>query len=177
VFTCKSGEWSVNLPFLCTKCGVCCTLDDFLTAGEVNAKLEENPQVHAKLKTLYNELGKLWETDEAKYDHYTTQAPCPFLRNKICSIYTIRPDGCRQFPNTPFGMQSQDCQPLNRFKKQCIALKRGRTSKVTFHFTGASLKPVRFTEEQYQKCIAKLRQAGITDDELTLVHRLNKRKP
>ncbi len=174
-FASKSGGLAVNLPFLCTKCGVCCTLEDFLMAGEVNAKPEENPQIHAKLKALYDELGKLLEEGEAKYDHYTMHTPCPFLKDKVCSIYPIRPEGCRQFPNTPFGMQTQDCQPLNRFKKQLSALKKGRACKETYHFTDASQEPERFTEKQYQKCIAKLRQAGITEDELALFHRFNKK--
>lgn len=109
-FTCKSGEWSINLPFLCTKCGVCCTLEDFLTTGEINAKPEENPRVHAKIKALHEELGKMWEADEAKYDHYTTHTSCPFLSNKSCTIYQIRPDGCRLFPKTAFGIHIEPFQ-------------------------------------------------------------------
>jgi Fe-S-cluster containining protein len=176
-FKSKSGGWSINLPYLCNKCGVCCTLDDFLVAGPINAKPEKYPEVCAKAKTLYEEVGKLWEKDEAKYDHYITHTPCPFLENKLCSIYEIRPDGCRQFPNTPFGMLTQNCEALNRFKKQQVALKKGRATKATYHFTGTgeSIKPSKFTETQYQNCIAKLHQAGITEDELSLFHDLNKR--
>jgi hypothetical protein len=72
-------------------------------------------------------------------------------------------------------MLTQNCEALNRFKKQQGALKKGRTTKATYHFTGAreSIKPSKFTETQYQNCIAKLRQAGITEDELTLFHQLN----
>ncbi len=181
-FKAKSGDWSINLPFLCGKCGVCCTLDDFLTAGEISTKPEEQPEVQAKLKALYDKLGKLLEAGEAKYDDYTMHTPCPFLTNKTCSIYQIRPDGCRQFPNTTFGMQTQDCEALTRFKKQCATLKKGRTAKENYYFTGASkgataifqsLRPAKFTEKQYQVCIAKLRQAGITEDELTLFNCFN----
>jgi Fe-S-cluster containining protein len=178
-FKTKSGEWSINLPFLCNKCGVCCTLDDFLTAGEIKAKAQEQPEVHAKLKALYDELGKLLEAGEAEYDDYTMHNPCPFLCNKTCMIYQIRPEGCRQFPNTAFGMQTQDCVPLTRFKKQRSALKKGRASKETYYFTGECGEPVKaskFTEKQYQNCISKLRQAGITDEELTLFHQLNEHK-
>lgn len=174
-FKSKSGGWSINLPFLCNQCGVCCTLDDFLTAGPINAKPQEHPEVCAKAKALYEELGKLWEADEANYDQYITQTPCPFLENKTCTIYEFRPSGCRQFPNTPFGMLTQNCQALNRFKKQLSILKKGRNAKETYHFTSkrASIKPSRFTEKQYQTCIVKLRQAGITEDELSLFHCFN----
>jgi len=27
------------------------------------------------------------------------QAPCPFLRGKLCTVYEARPDNCRSFPN------------------------------------------------------------------------------
>jgi len=180
-FKSKNGR-SVNLPFLCIKCGNCCRLEDFLSAGKINAKPEENPEVHSKIKTLFEELGGMWEADEAKYDEYIMHNPCPFLVNKSCSIYEIRPDGCRFFPKTAFGMQTQDCVPLTRFKKMRAALKKGRITKETYLFTGKALgsadwdeqiKPSKFTQKQYQTCVAKLRQAGMTDGELTLFNYFN----
>jgi Fe-S-cluster containining protein len=177
--------WSINLPFLCNKCGVCCTLDDFLTAGKINAKPHEHSEVHAKMKALSEELGKMWEADEAKYDNYIMHTPCPFLVNNACSIYEIRPDGCRLFPKTAFGMLTEDCEPLTRFKKIRAALKKGRLNTETYHFTGESqgttertepIKPAKFTEKQYQTCITKLRQTGITDDELALFNYFNEQK-
>jgi Fe-S-cluster containining protein len=182
-FKCKNGDWSINLPFLCNKCGVCCTLEDFLTAGEINAKPEEHLEVHAKMKALSEELGKMWEADEAKYDDYTMHTPCPFLVDNACSIYEIRPDGCQLFPKTAFGMLTEDCKPLTRLKRMQAVLKKGRPHTETYHFTvktrGSAkceepIKPAKFTEKQYQTCIAKLRQAGITDDELALLNHFNK---
>ena len=172
-FKSKDGVWSINLPFLCNQCGVCCTLEDFLTAGKVKINPQEKPQLYAKLKSLYGEVGKRWEKDEAEYDQYIIHTPCPFLKRKKCSIYPVRPDGCRQFPNTPFGLQSEDCEPLNRFKQQTKALCRGRKAKRTFHFTTDDLKQPKFSENQYQQCIAKLRKSGITDEELKLFELLN----
>ena len=144
------------------------------------------------MKALSEELGKMFEADEAKYDNYTMHTPCPFLADKSCSIYEIRPDGCRLFPQTAFGMQTQDCEALTRFKKQRAALRKGRTAKETCHFTDANIKPTKFTEKtlgsakfgepikpakltekQYRTCIAKLRQTGMTDDELALFNYFN----
>ena len=179
-FTGKNG-WSINLPFMCTKCGNCCKLEDFLAAGKINAKPEEHPEAHAKIKALFEELGKIWEADESKYDDYTMHTPCPFLVKNSCAIYEIRPDGCRLFPKTTFGMRTQDCVPLTRFKKMRVALKKGRTTEESC-YTGKTMgsakcdepvKPARFTQKQYQACIAKLRQAGMTDDELTFFNRFN----
>lgn len=169
----KAGGWSVNLPFLCSKCGVCCTLDDFLTAGEITAKPNEHLEVHAKMKALTEELGKMFEADEAEYDKYITHTPCPFLTNKSCSIYEIRPEGCRRFPNTAFGMLTQDCEALDRFKNQRAALKKGRTAKETYRSTGVDIKPAQCTEKQLRTCIAKMRQAGITEEELALFNSVN----
>ncbi len=174
----KKCEWSINLPFLCTKCGVCCLLEDFLTAGEINSKPEEQPEVHAKIRALFEELGKMWEANETKYDDFIAHTPCPFIVNNACSIYEIRPTGCRLFPKTTFGMQTQSCQPLARFKKQRTALIKGRTHKETYSFTGStnnneSILPTKFTEKQYQGCISKLRKAGMTEDELNLFNYFN----
>ena len=172
------GSWSVNLPFVCSKCGVCCTLDDFLTAGKIKAPSKEKPQVHLKVQELYDELGKIWEENEAKYEDYITHSPCPFLTDKTCSIYDIRPEGCRQFPNTAFGMETENCEPLTRFKKQRRALKKGRATTETYHFIsqGRNIKRSKLTEKQYKNCIEKLRQSGITKDELSLFEKVNKKR-
>ena len=175
-FTNKKGGWSLNLPFLCNKCGICCTLDDFLTAGEINAKPEEYREVHAKVKALFEALGEIFEANEAKYDQFIMQNPCPFLVDKSCSIYEIRPEGCRLFPQTAFGMQTQDCPALTRFKQMRASLKKGRPAKEKYYFTGTSqepIKPTKFAEKQYQTCITKLRRAGMTDDELALFNCFN----
>lgn len=176
-FAGKYGGWSVDLPFLCSKCGVCCTLDDFLTAGEITSKLQERPEVYAKLKGLFDALSVIFEIDEVKYDQYIIHNSCPFQVEKVCSIYEIRPEGCKQFPNTKFGMQTQDCEALNRFKRQRTALRKGRKTKETYHFTSKPqeiIKPAKLTEKQYQICITKLCRAGITDEELALFKSFNK---
>jgi Fe-S-cluster containining protein len=169
----KNGQWSINLPFLCTKCGVCCTLEDFLTAGQT--KLDAG--LDAKIAVLFDKLGKRWEANEAKYDDYVARTPCPFLNNNACSIYELRPDGCRLFPKTIFGMQTQDCPALTRFRKQLAALKKGRAHKETCHFINShneeQIKPAKFNEKQYHALIARLLQTGITEDELALFKYFN----
>jgi Fe-S-cluster containining protein len=172
----KKVVWSINLPFLCSKCGICCTLEDFLTAGEINAKPEEQLEVRAKIKALFEDLGKIWGASEAKYEQYIMQKRCPFLMDNSCSIYEIRPDGCRLFPKTAFGMQTQDCEALNRFKRMRVALNKGRPTEENYYFAGTNqepIKPTKFTDKQYQTCLNKLRRAGITDDELDLFNYFN----
>ncbi len=171
-FKAKSGNWSINLPFLCNQCGVCCTLDDFLTAGKVKINQLENPALNAKLQALYDDLGRRWEIDEVEYDKFITRTPCPFLVDKKCSIYAVRPEGCRQYPNTFFGMQTKDCEPLDRFKKQLASLRRGRKIEQTYFFSD-TIKPVQLSAEQFQMCLAKLKKAGATEAELTLLSVFN----
>ena len=169
----KKKQWSINLPFLCSKCGVCCTLEDFLTAGQT----KPDTTLDTKIKVLFNELGKIWEANAKKYDDYVSHNPCPFKINNVCSIYELRPDGCRLFPKTAFGMQTQDCPALTRFKKQLGALKKGRAHEETYYFTNSNndeqIKPARFNEKQYQALIVKLRQTGMTEDELALFKYFN----
>lgn len=172
----KKGGWSINLPFLCNRCGVCCVLEDFLTAGEITADPQEHPQIHAKVKALFEELGKIWEEGEVKYDNYVAHTPCPFLLNNVCSIYEVRPLGCRLFPDTTFGMLTQDCTSLTRFKKQRAVLKKGKLNIETSHLTVKPLMSAKFTEKQYQSCLSKLCKVGITEDELTLFNYVNEKK-
>jgi Fe-S-cluster containining protein len=170
----KAGVWSVNLPFFCDRCGVCCTLEDFLTAGVIEGSFDVNCEVYAKFNALKVELGALFDRDEVEYDYHITHSRCPFQSGNLCSIYDIRPLGCRHFPNTPFGMLSEDCKALDRFKKQRLALKRGRSSKETGHFTIDSLISVSFSEKQYKACLETLCRVGITEQELSLFNMLNK---
>lgn len=172
-FKAKNGDWSVNLPFVCDQCGVCCRLEDFLNAGPAKVDSTKNPPLAMKLKEIYEDTGRRWEADEDEYDHYIASTPCPFVKNKKCTIYPYRPDGCRQFPNTPFGMLSEDCGALDRFKKQALALCRGRRAKKTAYFTAEPIKKVKHSEKQQRDCQVKLRKAGITEDEMALFESLN----
>jgi len=172
-FKTKTNEWSVNLPFLCTKCGVCCKLDDFLMAGEIKATPVEQPKIHAELKILYDELAVLLDKGEEEYDNYVMHTACPFLSDTLCNIYQIRPEGCRRFPDTPFALLSQDCEALNRLKKQRTALNRGRTVKETYCSTAEPIKYAELSDKQYRNCIDKLLKAGITEDERALFEALN----
>ena len=76
-------------------------------------------------------------------------------------------------------MLTKDCPALDRFKKQRSALTKDRSHKESYHFTRLTNNEVitsaSFTEKQFNVCIAKLRQAGITNDELTLFNYFNEK--
>jgi Fe-S-cluster containining protein len=181
-FVSKTGKtiWSINLPFLCANCGACCTLENFLTAGKINDANNAYPQVQEKFKEITEELGVLFEQSPHKYDQHIASRICPFLTINGCSIYEIRPDGCRLYPYTKFGLHATDCKALNRFKKQKNLLKKGKLCKETYHHSGTGLsdydepiKSTKYTKKQHKSAVDKLRQVDITKDELTIFEYFN----
>ena len=63
------------------------------------------------------EDGQRWEFDDHK------RTPCQFLKKegnrKICSIYPVRPEGCRAYPfNTDFGRCGVDCPAAKEVYKK-----------------------------------------------------------
>jgi Fe-S-cluster containining protein len=171
------NAWSVNLPFVCNKCGNCCKLEDFLCAGKIRGAPEDYPGVFVALKELFGELGNIWELGERIYDEYVMHANCPFLVGNSCSVYEVRPEGCRLFPKTAFGMASEDCEPLIRFKRMACALRRGRKCvNECFFRTDRAVESVSLSESRFQSCVEKLRGVGMTDDELSVFSFLNSRK-
>lgn len=99
--------------FGCQRCGKCC--------AEIG--LPYDPEsIHEIARFLRLSLDEILEkyygtiTDDRKgwmsEDHKRT--PCPFLEEdgdrKSCSIYEVRPLGCRLYPfETDFGRQGVDC--------------------------------------------------------------------
>jgi Fe-S-cluster containining protein len=76
----------------CTKCGNCCKkLKPCITKKDVD-RLSERLEVSAqKVRDEYV------ETEEG--DQYFKHLPCSFLKDKKCTVYDDRPDGCRSFPH------------------------------------------------------------------------------
>jgi len=174
--------WSVNLPFLCVKCGKCCTLDNILDAGRLlvgNPSEEQIKELNKKLKPYIEEYNRIIREDKNKINAYRTNTKCPFRQtDKTCEIYVYRPIGCQAFPQTDFGMDSEEgyCESLDRLKRLRKALLRGQKRNYTcycFFIFKDSIKPVKMTKKQYYRCVAKLIKAGMTHDELALFKCLN----
>jgi len=101
--------------FECQRCGKCCVEIglpyDHLRIHEIATFLALSLD-----EVIEQYYGKIIEKDNSKYweseDHKRT--PCPFLETEgdvtICSIYPVRPDGCRLYPfDTDFGRDGVDC--------------------------------------------------------------------
>jgi len=77
----------------CMKCAKCCkTMTPTYSVQEIKkiALHFKMTEVEFKKKWLYKDRSKDWKNKST---------PCQFLdKNKLCSIYTIRPKDCKQFP-------------------------------------------------------------------------------
>ena len=76
----------------CSICGVCC-IEENLTLY--------NPDINLLSKKLDIDKKSFLE----KYTHYNNKTketlmnmPCPFFKNGKCSMYSIRPKNCRNYP-------------------------------------------------------------------------------
>ena len=83
--------------------------------------------------------------DELYYSISDSGKPCPFLtKDKKCSIYPVRPEGCVLFPTgTDFGVAGIDCQAMERIMMIIHKLGRGIP-----HFTSGGTETLEKLEEQ-----------------------------
>lgn len=173
--------WSVNLPFLCVRCGNCCTLDCVLGAGPFlvgNPSKEQIKELDKKLNQYIEEYDRIVREDKGKLNAYLINTKCPFFRpDNSCEIYAYRPLGCQLFPKTDFGMDSEEgfCESLDRFKSLRKALLNRHREHIDncFFIVKDGIKPVKMTKKQYDTCVTKLIKAGMTHDELVLFSQLN----
>jgi len=99
--------------FECQRCGKCCVEIGLPYYSESIYKIAEFlhlevGQVIEKYYGRITEYGKAWESEDHK------RTPCPFLKadgnRKTCTIYPVRPLGCKLYPfETDFGRQDVDC--------------------------------------------------------------------
>jgi hypothetical protein len=98
-FQTKTGSWSVNLPFLCAKCGVCCTLEDFLTAGEIHKSPVVSQEAYGKFEALTAELGKMFEQSEERDMSGTLHIlDVPFRQRMFVPFMRLGQMGVDNFP-------------------------------------------------------------------------------
>ena len=92
--------YSQGLRFQCTECGKCCSGAPghvWVTPDEIAAIAEYmDLSVEDFSEKYVRRVGKRYSLTEQP-DSYT----CTLLKNKLCSIYPVRPKQCRTFPFWP----------------------------------------------------------------------------
>ncbi len=83
-----------TLKIDCTSCGNCCKAMQ-PALDQINAKNAAN-QLSISENQFYAKYG---EYDPINKVHFIKSNPCAFLRENRCSIYSNRPESCRDFPH------------------------------------------------------------------------------
>jgi len=80
----------------CTACANCCrSLDVYVTAHDVTRLADGLHTTPESIDQTYIEHKTAQQQGEwGKFQ----QQPCVFLKNKLCSVYTHRPESCRTYP-------------------------------------------------------------------------------
>jgi Fe-S-cluster containining protein len=80
----------------CTACGNCCrSLDVYLDEVDVERLAEGLEQPKEAIQETYVNQEKAQKDDE--WGMFRAR-PCAFLDGKRCSVYTLRPQSCRDYP-------------------------------------------------------------------------------
>ena len=108
------GAWVEKFEFACEKgCAACCTRNvnmTFLEGGQIIdyllqhdagriEEMREATHIGSLLTMTTNDFASfcLQEKDVAEEETVQDYSPCVFLENNCCTIYEVRPFGCRSF--------------------------------------------------------------------------------
>jgi Fe-S-cluster containining protein len=78
---------------LCLRCGDCCT-----KRGQIKFKKEELQTIADALHIEYKRLKDRIRASPMGDGTFAVAQPCPFQRENICGIYSVRPGTCRGYP-------------------------------------------------------------------------------
>ena len=78
----------------CTECANCCIVfSPVFTAGDIKKMSRQMGLTSREFESRF------LEEDNEEQAYIVQEAPCPFLKNKLCSQYDGRPEGCSSFPH------------------------------------------------------------------------------
>lgn len=78
----------------CLECANCCTTTGPLFLNKDIDRLAR----HFKMRP--SEFTEKYLTTDDDSDFVFKNMPCPFLKDKYCSVYESRPNACREYPHT-----------------------------------------------------------------------------
>ncbi len=106
----KDRRWEL---FKCKRCGKCC-IEIGLPYDPARIFEIANFLELSVTQTINKYYGSLLPDDKEWVSDDNKRTPCPFIaiedKKKKCSIYEVRPLGCRLYPfDTDFGRAGVDC--------------------------------------------------------------------
>ncbi len=106
------GYFTLNIPFVCQSCGRCCSQIGFPIGEAILSK------IGGYLDLTPEEVEERYLRIRDDEDNGRVLAPCPFLIYKMCSIYPVRPEGCKFFPLAhDFKDYGIGCEGLKRLRE------------------------------------------------------------
>ncbi len=121
--------YKTGLEFQCTECGGCCTG----APGYVWVSDNEIEQMAAFLDLSTEEFSKRYlrfVNDRMSLKETHPHYDCVFLKDKKCTIYSVRPKQCRTFPWWPQNLKSK--QDWEEAAKHCEGIRK-QAAKVPFN--------------------------------------------
>ncbi len=77
----------------CTQCANCCMkIRPIVTRDDIRSVSKHLQLPEEKFISRYLELNEVQE-------YLMAEIPCPFLKDKRCSMYEVRPEDCRSYPH------------------------------------------------------------------------------
>ena len=79
----------------CTECGRCCeSLEPMVSKKDQQRLAERLEMTVEQLRERYLE----YVDEDGEKGWCIKDSPCPFLRDKKCTVYDSRPENCREYP-------------------------------------------------------------------------------
>ena len=138
-------DYPATVKFLCTKCGICCGDTKEKTRHVLLLKTEVEQISKATLQPTTQFAVKIKDAEPYSYEmkKRAEDGKCIFLKNNLCTIYSIRPLICKFYP---FKLTWHSEKYNFHFTEECIGIGKGRILREDFFKKLLSLALTRHRE-------------------------------
>ncbi len=155
---------TVRIPFVCQRCGKCCRILSKIVLDPVEKRIYmENLEEIRKHVNLEELVERLCQEVDVKHP---VKLPCPFLKDNLCTIHSIRPRSCRMFPSGKELDQGIGCPGLKRLKILVSAFDFVEISYIYCE----SVKPLKIEQDIVERFLS----LNPTDEEIMAFFKLHR---
>lgn len=165
--------YDIKVPFICRRCGRCCRQLGVRTSSlDVEAIAAHLGLAPEEVARRYLDGATAPGGDQGRYGWMARSSPCPFLSPQAeCSIYPVRPSGCRSYPlYTLLGPEGVDCPGMALVQRMVSVM--GRGIPYEFHHLGGEEGEAP-GPAQARRIVDKLRRNGVPEDAVRALASLN----